>query len=164
MYCWWNLITAGVSGAFRWQLSQRGIILFILLFHPAVLFFYDPFATLIMWSGQLSTWATEKQFFLSNNELRNDPNILYQVKHLIYFNAVHASSVSHFIWIEKAKTFEPPRFSFYLLATLRCLLLILLHTCSFSWSQVQWVGSSLTSYIHYLYELGKRGEIETQNV
>lgn len=110
-----------------------------------------------------------KNMFWSNNELRNDPNIPYQVKRLMYFKAVHVSSVFFCIWIGKAKIFEPPRFCFCLLATLRCLLLlfffavvvvlpcVLLHTCSFSWSKVQWVGSSLSSYRHYLYELGKRG-------
>ncbi len=153
--CFWCLPMAVVS--------KRHNIIYIVV-SPSCTFFLWSFCNFDHVEWTTVYLSDRKTIFLSNNELRNDPNILYQVKHLIYFNAVHASSVSHFIWIEKAKTFEPPKFSFYLLATLRCLLLILLHTCSFSWSQVQWVGSSLTSYIHYLYELGKRGEIETQNV
>lgn len=73
---WWSLITAGVSGAFPWQLSQRGVTLFILLFHPAVLWFLLHVES----SGQLTVYLSN---WTSNNELRNNPNVIHQVERLI---------------------------------------------------------------------------------
>lgn len=57
--------------------SKRRNIIYIVV-SPSCTLVYAPFAVFIMWSRvDNCTWAT-------NNELRNNPNVIYQVKRLIY--------------------------------------------------------------------------------